>query len=120
MEAELSGSWTGFLKKIGVRDNPNCSFRNEEQKKLPHLFWSCSKVVSFWHELTIRLTLLHITPEHCTIVDPLVALGSKLDSSKNHQQIKFSCLLARDYEQMQKANAESALPRKQEFLSALF
>ena len=37
-----------FLTKIGVRDNPNCSFCNEEQEKLFHLFWSCPKVLSFF------------------------------------------------------------------------
>ena len=89
-----------FLTKIGVRDNPNCSFCNEEREKLL-LFWSCPKVASFWHYLTERLTLLHITPEHYTI-DALVALGLKPDSSKNHQQINFSCLLARNYIWMSK------------------
>ena len=87
-----------FQTKIGARNNcnPNCSFFNEEQEKLLHLFWSCPKVVSFWHGLTVRLTSLHITPEQYTI-DPLVALGLNPDSSKNHQQIIFSCLLARNY-----------------------
>ena len=130
-----------FLTKIGVRDNPNCSFCNEEQEKLLHLFWPCPKVVSFWRELTVRLALLHITPEHNTIA-PLVALGLKPDSSKNHWQINFSCLLARSYIWMSKrkgtapkvegflqylksiydmeANAKSALPKKWEFLSTLF
>ena len=130
-----------FLTKIGVRDNPNCSFCNEEQAKLLHLFWSCPKVASFWHHLTKRLTLLHITPEHYTI-DALVALGLKPDSSKNHQQINFSCLLARNYIWMSKrkettskvegflqylksiynmeANAECALPKRWEFLNTLF
>ena len=130
-----------FLTKIGVRDDPNCSFCNGEQEKLLHLFWSCPKVASFWHDLIVRLTLLHITPEHYTI-DPLVALGLKPDSSKNHPQINFSCLLARYYIWMSKrketapkiegflqylksiynteANAESALPKKWEFLNTLF
>ena len=63
-----------------------------------YLFWFCPKVVSFWHELTVRLhvTSLHIIPEHYTI-DPLVMLSLKPDSSKNRQQITFSCLLARNY-----------------------
>ena len=130
-----------FLTKIGVRDDPNCSFCNREQENLLHLFWSCPKVASFWHDLIVRLTLLHITPEHYTI-DPLVALGLKPDSSKNHPQINFSCLLARYYIWMSKrketapklegflqylksiynteANAESALPKKWEFLNTLF
>ena len=90
-----------FLTKIGVRDDPTCSFCNGEQENQLHLFWSCPKVASFWHDLIVRLTLLHITPEHYTI-DPLVALGLKPDSSKNHPQINFSCLLARYYIWMSK------------------
>ena len=127
-----------FLTKIGVRDNPNCSFCNGEQEKLFHLFWSCPKVASFWHDLTVRLTFLHITPEHY-IIDPLVALGLKPDFSKNYQQINFSCLLARNYIWMSKrketapkvegflqylksiynmeANAECAHSKKWEFLN---
>ena len=130
-----------FLTRIGVRDNPNCSFCNREQEKLLHLFWACPKVASFWHDLTVRLTLLHITPEHYTI-DPLVALGLKPDSSKNHQQINFSCLLARNYIWMSKrketapkvegflqylksiysieTNAQSAVPKKWKSLNTLF
>ena len=122
-----------FLTKIGVRDNPNCSFCNGEQEKLLHLFWSCPEVASFWYDLIIRQTLLHNTPEHYTI-DPLVALGLKPDSSKNHHQINFSCLLARNYNWKSKrkettskeegilqylksiynteANAESTLPKR--------
>ena len=95
-------------------------------------------MASFWHDLIVRLTLLHITPEHYTI-DPLVALGLKPDSSKNNPQINFSCLLARYYIWMSKrketapkiegflqylksiynteANAESALSKKWEFLN---
>ena len=79
-----------FLTKIGRRDNPNCSFCNEEQEKLLHLFWSCPKVVTFWHELIARLTLINITSEHYTI-EPLV--GLKPDVSKNYQQINFSFFL---------------------------
>jgi len=80
-----------FLTKIGIRDNPNCFFCNEEKEKLLHLFWSCPKVVTFWHEIIVRLTLLNITSEHYKI-EPLVALGLKPDLSKNYQQINFSFL----------------------------
>ena len=37
-------STNDFLTKIGIKDNPDCSFCNEELEKLTHLFWSCSKV----------------------------------------------------------------------------
>ena len=78
-----------FLTKIGIKDNPNCSFCHREPEKLLHLFWSCPKVASFWHYLTAELTLLHITPEHYTL-DILVALGLKPDSSKNASKLTFS------------------------------
>ena len=83
-------------KPFGVKDNPNCSFCNNEPEKLLHLFWSCPKVAFFWHSLSLKLTLLHITPEHYTL-DIFVALGLKPDSSKNCQQINFLFLLARNY-----------------------
>ena len=89
-------STNDFLTKIGVKDNPNCSFCNNEPEKLLHLFWSCPKVAFFWHSLSLKLTLLHITPEHYTL-DIFVALGLKPDSSKNCQQINFLFLLARNY-----------------------
>ena len=77
-----------FPTTLGVRANPNCSFCNEEQEKLHvlHLFWSCPNwVVSFWHDLIVRLTLPHITSEHyTTTTEPLIALGLKPYSSKNH------------------------------------
>ena len=89
-------STNDFLTKIGVKDNPNCCFCNNEPEKLLHLFWSCPKVAFFWHSLSLKLTLLHITPEHYTL-DIFVALGLKPDSSKNCQQINFLFLLARNY-----------------------
>ena len=109
----------------------------KNRKNYSIFFWSCPKVISFWHELTERLSLLHIISEHFTI-EPLVALGLKPDCSKNYQQINFSGLLARFYIWMSKrketapkvkgflqylksiydieANAETALPKKCEFL----
>ena len=96
-------STNDFLTKIGIKDNPNCSFCNREPEKLRHLFWSCPKVASFWHSLTAKLTLLHITPEHYTS-DILVALGLKPDSSINSQQINFLYLLARSYIWISKRN----------------
>lgn len=59
--------------------------------------WSLSDMII----LTVKLTSLYIAPEHYTI-DPLVMLGLKPDSSKNHQQITFSCLLAWNYISMSK------------------
>ncbi|KAL9982000.1 hypothetical protein ACROYT_G010777 [Oculina patagonica] len=85
-----------FLTKIGVQDDPNCSFCKEEPEKLKHLFWSCSKVTSFWNSLTELLKLSKIFPEHYT-VNISVALGLIPDCSKNHRQINFCFLLARHF-----------------------
>ena len=73
----------------------------------------CTFNISFWRDLIVRLTLLHITPEHYTI-DPLVALDLKPDSSKNHPQINFSCLLARYYIWMSKR--KETAPKVEGFL----
>ena len=85
-----------FLTKIGLQDNPNCFFCNEEPEKLNHLFWSCSKVTSFWNSLMQRLILSQIIPQNYKI-NISVALGLIPDSSKNHCQVNFCLLLARHY-----------------------
>ena len=53
-------STNDFLTKIGIKDNPDCSFCNKELEKLTHLFWSCSKVTTFWNSLIQQLTLPQI------------------------------------------------------------
>ena len=59
-----------------------------------HLFWSCSKVVSFWNSSTALPKLSKIFPEHYTM-NISVALGLIQDCSKNHRQINFCFLVAR-------------------------
>lgn len=113
-------STNDFLTKIGIEENPNCSFCSQEPEKLLHLFWSCPKVASFWHNLTAFLTSLKITTEHYTI-DMLIALGLKPDSSKNHPQINFCCLLARNYIWISKR--KKILPRVkgfQQYLKSIY
>ena len=83
-----------FLTKIGVQDEPNCSFCEEVPEKLTHLFWSCSKVTSFWNSLTQRLKLSQVFPENY-MLNIFVALGLTPYCSKNHRQINFCFLLAR-------------------------
>ena len=60
-------STNDFLTKIGIRNDPNCSFSNEELEQLTNLFWSCSKVTTFWDYLIQRLTLSQIIPQNYKI-----------------------------------------------------
>ena len=85
-----------FLNKIGINDNPKCSFCDQEPETLVYLFWSCPKVASFWNSLNARLTLSQILPENYTM-NISVALGLMLDSSKSHQQLNFCYLMARHF-----------------------
>ena len=79
-------STNDFLTKIGIKDNPDCSFCNEELEKLTHLFWSCSKVTTFWNSLIQQLTLPQIIPQNYKIN---ISTGFALtpDVSKSHNQI---------------------------------
>ena len=83
-------STNGLFAKIGMNDDPNCSLCNEELEKLTHLFWSCSKVTTFWNSLIQRLTLSQIIPQNYRI-------NISTPQSKNHNQINFCLLLTRHY-----------------------
>ena len=89
-------STNDFLTKIGIKDNPDCSFCNKELEKLTHLFWSCSKVTTFWNSLIQQLTLSQIIPQNYKIN---ISTGFALtpDASKSHNQINFCLSLARHY-----------------------
>ena len=130
-----------FLNKIGINDNPKCSFCDQEPETLVHLFWSCPKVASFWNSLNARLTLSQILPENYTM-NISVALGLMLDSSKSHQQLNFCYLMARHFIWICKRKETSpqvagflqylksmfdievktahSIPKKWDFLSTLF
>ena len=89
-------STNDFLTKIGIKDNPDCSFCNVELEKLTHLFWSCSKVTTFWNFLIQQLTLPQIIPQNYKI-NISTGFGLTPDASKNHNQIYLRLLLARYY-----------------------
>ena len=56
-----------FLVKIGLQDDPNCSFCEDEAGKLSDLFWSCLKVTAFWTFLIQRFISSQIIPEKLSI-----------------------------------------------------
>ena len=109
-------STNDFLAKIGVQDDPNCSFCEEEQEILRHLFWSCSRVTSFWNSLFQRLTLAQIIPENYKI-NITITLRLIPDSSKNHRQINFCLLLARHH--IWKCKNKRTSPKIEGFLQYL-
>jgi hypothetical protein len=43
------------LHRIGIKDNPNCSFCNNHIETLPHLFVECEKIKDIWEKITIEL-----------------------------------------------------------------
>ena len=64
-----------ICKKIGIREDNNCTFCNNEKEDLMHLFWQCEKTTIFWQNLSSWL-------QSCQIL--------KL-------QINFCCLLAKQH-----------------------
>ena len=38
-----------FLTKIGLKDNEQCTFCQNDKETLIHLFWTCDVSISFWH-----------------------------------------------------------------------
>ena len=85
-----------FLNTIYMKDDSNCSFYGEEPESLQHLFWSCPKVICFWNAVSAQLIQSRIITESYAM-NITVSLGITPDSSKNHHQINFCCLLARYY-----------------------
>ena len=39
-----------LLVKIGKSVNPNCSFCNEVQESIVHLFWDCKHIMNYWKD----------------------------------------------------------------------
>ena len=105
-----------FLVKIGLQDDPNCSFCKDEPEKLSDLFWSCPRVTAFWTFLIQRFISSQIIPENYQF-NLLIALGLMPDSSKNHCQMNFCLLLARHYIWICKNN--KTLPKVEGFFRCL-
>ena len=51
-----------FLKKIGIKQDPNCSCCCTTDENLAHLFWHCPNVQTFWGTLTEKLADFHFIP----------------------------------------------------------
>ena len=84
------------LVKMGYKDDIRCTFCHEEAENFMHLFWLCGKIELFWKNLIASLKDRNFLSEDC-LLNNLVVLGLKPDTSKNKAAINFVLLLARFY-----------------------
>ena len=85
-----------FLTKIGIKQDPHCTFCSNAPENLIHLFWHCTKVKLFWKDLTDKLFDCEFIPREYT-KDMAILLGLKPDNSKFALQLNYCFLLARHY-----------------------
>ena len=71
-----------FLAKIGIKQDPQCSFCSNVPENLIHLFFYCPKVITFWKGLTSKLLDCELIPQDY-LKDIAVSLGLKPDTSKS-------------------------------------
>ena len=85
-----------FLRKIYIKQDPNCSFCTNHPRNLIHLFWNCTIVATFWENLTEKPKQVNLMTigysKHIAIY-----LGLRPDTSKFSLQLNFYFLLARYY-----------------------
>lgn len=69
------------LHRVGIKDNPNCSFCNNHIETLPHLFVECEKIRDIWENITNDLLppfgISNLTTEN-------ILLGIILKEKQNH------------------------------------
>ena len=56
-----------FLTKIGITQDPNCSFWRTTEENLAHLLWHCPNVQTFWATLTEKLTDFDFILRDCSM-----------------------------------------------------
>ena len=82
------------LVKMGYTDD--ITFCHEEAENFTHLFWFCSKIELFWKRLIASLKDCNCLSDNY-LLNNLVVLDMKPDTSKNKAIINFVLLLARFY-----------------------
>ena len=84
------------LVKMGYKDDIMCTFCHQEAENFTHLFWFCSKIEPFWKHLIAFLKDRNFVSND-NLLNSLVVLGLKSDTSKNKATINSVLLLARFY-----------------------
>ena len=63
------------LKNMGVLDDSDCSFCNEMQDSIQHMFWDCGHVKAFWESFIRGVNTCHDHTMNLSLSAPLVILG---------------------------------------------
>ena len=80
-----------FLTKIGLKDNEQCTFCQNDKETLLHLFWTCNVSTSFWHGFKQWEINRGELPNTINL-SPCLILGLKPNKNKH---INFVFLIAR-------------------------
>ena len=105
-----------FLTKIGIKQDPQCSFCSKAPENIIHLFWYCPKVSFFWRVLTVKLLECELIP-HDYLKDIAIFLGLKPDTTKFALQLNFCFLIARHY--IWRCKTSNKVPQLNMFLAVL-
>ena len=102
-----------LLTKIGLKQDPNCTFCSNSPESLIHLFWYCMNIEIFSENLIERLKESLVPrnyPKQITVF-----LGLRPDASTFSLQLNFCFLLGRHY----KWCCSNKTPRLQSFIMVL-
>ena len=103
-----------FLFKIGISSNNLCSFCNEHEETLKHIFWDCKVSQTFWRKvidwLTKNMNILH--PPHFPLS---ICLG--LEAFPNEMLVSQALLIARYH--IYVCRARGTLPQHAAFIQHL-
>ena len=96
-----------YLKKIGVREDDNCTFGKNEKESLAHLYWHCRETSLFWEGFQKLLSENQITvkPKNYTLA---LEVGLNTEVFSQTQQY-FYFLLARYF--IWKCKMKDGLPK---------
>ena len=81
---------------MGYKDDIRCTFCHEEAENFTHLFWFCGNIELFWKHLIASLKDRNFLSDDY-LLNNLVVLGLKPDTSNNKAAINFVLLLTRFY-----------------------
>ena len=103
-----------FLFKIGISSNNLCSFCNEHEETLKHMFWDCKVSQTFWRTvidwLTKNINILH--PPHFPL-----SICQGLEAFPNEILVYQALLIARYH--IYVCRARGTLPQHEAFIQHL-
>lgn len=91
-----------FLFKINLTDNPRCSFCNNCQETIEHVFWNCSKTQEFIKELIQQFQDISVT---LNLNEETFILGNFPTTTSNI--VQFLMLIAKYYINMNRSTKKT-------------